>query len=77
MECDCPKWHTNNRKRGFIFLIKERSKNDFSEIEMFSFLGCNSEGYTFLKVLVKFLMNAYSKQIVYKTKRVTKKAWFT
>ena len=28
----------------FNLVIIERFKNDFSEIEMFSFLSCNSEG---------------------------------
>ena len=36
----------------FFFLqLIERSKNNSLEIQMFLFLSCNSEGYTFLKFL--------------------------
>ena len=67
---------------NFLFsVIMERSKNDASEVKMFSFLSCNSEGCIFLKFLSnsrRFLMD-HKASIKWKTllkRRVWRKSLF-
>ena len=83
-------WHTDNRKREYISLsfnvfilsiVIEKSRRSASEVEMFSFLSCNSEEYIFLKLLSSFIWSFMThkssvKQNVLRKRRVLRKFLF-
>ena len=83
-------WHTDNRKREYISLsfnvfilsiVIEKSRRSASEVEMFSFLSCNSEEYIFLKLLSSFIWSFMTrkssvKQNVLRKRRALRKFLF-